>query len=71
MRSRPDIAQPGDIAQVNLYVPDELVTVLRGAGADLNWSEIFREAVVAALDCDHGELRCARCGRSVSAQVPT
>ena len=59
------------MAQVNLYVPDQLYDTLREKGADLNWSELFRERALEALgelaSCGHPEVRCTRCGTRVSA----
>jgi hypothetical protein len=57
------------MAQVNLYVPDQLHRALLEEGTELNWSELFQNAATTALAgikaCPHRRLRCSDCGMTV------
>jgi post-segregation antitoxin (ccd killing protein) len=49
------------MGRVNVSLPDELLEWARRALPDLNFSEVLRRGLAAALACDHAELACSCC----------
>lgn len=64
VRIRPE-REGGQVARLNVYLPDELAETMRATLPGLNVSAVFRAAIEAVLDCPHEEWACADCGSHV------
>ena len=53
------------LARVNVYLPEELVALVRAALPGVNVSAVLQAGLRDLLDCPHPAAACAECGASI------
>lgn len=53
------------MARVNVFVPDELLDLVRATLPTVNVSGLLQEALRELMRCDHKQVACARCAAPI------